>query len=219
MIEISYIAHACFKVKTSDLTMVFDPYDPDKTGYKMPKLDADLLLISHEHGDHNYRDAVSNYKLTIESPGEFESKGVFIYGIETYHDSVKGEERGKNTMYLVEAEDITMLHAGDLGHELSKETLEQISSVDILLIPVGGTYTIDAKAAAKVISSLEPGIVIPMHYQTKNLTGLSEELDGVDKFLNEMGVEGVKKTDKLKIKSRSDIPDETEVVVLNPEQG
>ena len=121
-------------------------------------------------------------------------------------------------MFHVEMDGFTVLHAGDLGHELSKETLEKISRVDILLIPIGGKYTIDAKTAVKVISSLEPGIVIPMHYQTKDLSGLSQELEPVEKFLEEMGVEGsAKKQDKLRITTRNEVPSETEVVILTPQ--
>jgi L-ascorbate metabolism protein UlaG (beta-lactamase superfamily) len=216
--EITYIGHSCFKIKGKDVTLVMDPYDPEKTGYKLPKMEADVLLLSHDHGDHNYAKGLNGYRLLVDGPGEYETKDVFIQGIETFHDEKEGGERGRNTMYLVDIDGFTLLHVGDLGHELSRETLEKISSVDILLIPVGGVYTIDAETATKVISSLEPGIVIPMHYQTKDLTGLKNELATVDTFLEEMGIEGsAKKSDKLKITSKSDIPAETEVVVLNPQ--
>jgi len=213
--EIMYIAHSCFKVVGKDLTLVFDPYEPKETGYGLPKLQADALLISHDHFDHNYAEGVFGYRLLIEGPGEYEIEGVFVYGLETYHDSNGGSKRGGNTIYHVEMEDINILHLGDLGHELSQETLNRLPSVDILLIPVGGTFTIDAKQASRVISSLEPGIVVPMHYRTDKTTKLSKDLDPLEKFLDEMGVEKVKKVDKLSVK-RSDIPDETEVTVINP---
>ena len=216
--EITFIGHSCFKIKGKDLTIVIDPYDPKKTGYKLPKLEADVVLSSHDHYDHNYIEGISGYTLLIDGPGEYETKETFIYGISTFHDNKEGADRGSNTMFHVEMDGFTVLHAGDLGHELSKETLEKISRVDILLIPIGGKYTIDAKTAVKVISSLEPGIVIPMHYQTKDLSGLSQDLEPVEKFLEEMGVEGsAKKQDKLRITTRNEVPSETEVVILTPQ--
>ena len=216
--EITYIGHACFKIKGKDLSLVIDPYNPETTGYKLPKLEADVLFISHSHDDHSYKEGVTGYGLLIDGQGEYETKNVFIQGIETFHDENGGSKRGPNTMYQIDIDGFTILHAGDLGHELSQETLEKISQVDILLIPVGGVYTIDGKTATKVISSLEPGIVVPMHYQTKDLTGLSEELSTLEDFLEEMGIEeSIKKQDKLSIKSKSDVPPETEVVVLTPQ--
>jgi L-ascorbate metabolism protein UlaG (beta-lactamase superfamily) len=216
--EITYIGHSCFKIKDKELTIIIDPYDPKKLGYKLPKLEADVLCLTHNHSDHSYKEGVVGYRLLIDGPGEYETKETFIYGIEVYHDDKDGSERGTNTMYLIEMDGFNILHTGDLGHELSKETLEKIPNVDVLLICVGGTYTIDAETASQVISDIEPAIVVPMHYQTDDLTGLSEKLDKVDKFLNEMGVEGsVKKEDKLKLTSKNDLPEDTEVVVLNPQ--
>jgi L-ascorbate metabolism protein UlaG (beta-lactamase superfamily) len=213
--EITYIGHSCFKIKGKDVTLVIDPYDP-KIGYKLPKLECDVLLTSHSHFDHNNISGVTGYRLLINSPGEYETNGVFIYGIPVYHDGKQGAERGDNTIYLIEIDDISILHLGDLGHDLSKETLEKISDVDVLMIPVGGKYTIDAETAAEVISEIEPGYVLPMHYKTPDLTGVSD-LAGLDKFMDEMGIENnVKKDDKLKIGSKSDVPDETQVVILNP---
>ena len=217
--EITFIGHSCFRLKGKQTTLVIDPYYPDKTGYKLPKLSADIVLMSHDHEDHSNLDGVADTKLTIQTPGEYEMSDTFVYGFQTYHDANKGSARGKNTIYQIDMDGFTVLHLGDLGHELSTETLEKISDVDVLLIPVGGTYTIDAKTAVKVISSLEPGIVVPMHYQTKDLTGLSKKLDALKVFLEEMGVEesNVKKTDKLKLSSRVEIPEESEVYVLSPQ--
>ncbi|MBN1162719.1 MBL fold metallo-hydrolase [Patescibacteria group bacterium] len=216
MVEIVYIGHASFKIRGKDLTLIIDPYDP-KIGYNFPKQKCDLLLTTHDHFDHHYIEGVSDYKLHINGPGEYEMKGVFVYGIPTYHDSEEGAERGENTIYLVEIDGFNILHLGDLGHELSKESLSRIPLVDVLLIPVGGKYTIDAEVAAKVVSSVEPGFVVPMHYATKDLSGV-EGLDGVEKFLDEMGIEtGAKKLPSLKLSSKSDIPEETEVVELLPQ--
>jgi len=214
--EISYIGHSCFRIKGKELTITIDPYDPKMTGYKFPKQECDLLLVTHHHHDHDYIEGVSGYKLLIDNPGEYETSDVFVYGMDTAHDESGGGKRGRNTIYLIEIDGFSILHLGDLGHELSTETLEKISDVDVLMIPVGGTYTIDAKTATKIISSLEPGIVIPMHYKTDETA--IPNLDGVDKFLDEMGEDekSVRVEEKLKVSSKSDIPEDTEVVILTP---
>ena len=213
--EITYIGHSSFKIKGKDLSLVIDPYDP-KIGYKYPKQECDILLTTHNHFDHHYIEGVSGYKLHIDGPGEYEIANVFVTGIQVFHDNKNGEERGINTIYLIEIDGFSVLHLGDLGHELSKESMEKLPNIDILLIPVGGFYTINSGVAAKVVSSLEPSIVIPMHYKTDDLTGV-DGLDPLSKFLDEMGADGnVKKEDKLKVSSRSDIPEETMVVVLEP---
>lgn len=213
--EITFIGHSCFKIKGKDVSLVIDPYD-SKIGYKLPKLEADVTLITHNHFDHNNFQAVNGTKLLINGPGEYETHGVLIHGVRTFHDDKEGVERGDQTIYIIDIEDLTIVHLGDIGHELTKDALEKISRVDVLMIPVGGNYTINAKTAAQVISSLEPGYVIPMHYQTPDLTGVSG-LETLDKFLKEMGIEGApKQEDKLKLGSKSDIPEETEVIVLKP---
>ncbi len=212
--EITYIGHACFEIKGEKTTIVIDPYDK-QIGYDMPEMKADILITSHDHFDHSNIDAVSGYKLLINGPGEYEVDGTFIYGFSTFHDAKGGEERGKNTVYLIDIDGFSLVHLGDLGHELSKDTLEKISEVSVLMVPVGGIFTIDAKTATKVISSLEPGIVIPMHYQTKDLK-IGETLAGVDKFLDEMGIDDAKQAKSLKLKNLKDVPEETEVVVLKP---
>ncbi len=215
--EINYIGHSCFVIKGKNVTLGIDPFDA-KIGLKEPKFTCDVLLLSHDHFDHAHTEKIAGYHLLITGPGEYESQNVFIYGYPTFHDDNQGKDRGKNTIYLIEIDGFKILHLGDLGHELSKETLEKIDEVDVLLIPVGGTFTIDAETATKVISSLEPGIVVPMHYQTKELD-LGQKLDGVDKFLTEMGTESPKKSDKIVLNKESDIPEETEVVVLTPLNG
>lgn len=198
---------------------MIDPYDPKKLGYKLPKLKADIVLLSHEHDDHSYLEGVDDYKLLVETPGEYEMSDTFIYGAKTYHDDQEGKERGDNTIFQIDMDDFSLLHLGDLGHELATETMEKLTDIDVLMIPVGGVYTIDAKTAVKVISSVEPSIIIPMHYQTEDLTGLSKKLDDIKNFLEEMGIEdnGVKKVDKLVLKTRSDIPAESEVYILSPQ--
>lgn len=216
--EITYIGHSCFKIKGKNASLVIDPYNPKSTGYKMPKQSADTVLLSHHHDDHNFIESVIDYKLLIETPGEYEFSDIFVYGIKTFHDDKKGEERGLNTIYQIEIDDFTLLHLGDLGHELSQDTLEQITDTDVLFIPVGGVYTINAQVATKVISSIEPSIIIPMHYQTKDLK-LPSELDELDKFLEEMGVQksNVKEEPKLRLNYKTDLPEEGAIYILDPQ--
>lgn len=215
--EITYLAHSCFEIKTKELSLIIDPFDARAGVKKMPNLKCDALLLTHHHEDHANLDIVSNYRLLVESPGEYEIAGLSIMGFPTFHDESEGSERGPNTVYLMEDENNNnILHLGDLGHELSKQTLEKLPDIDVLLIPVGGVYTIDAEKASKVIASLEPKIVVPMHYQTPTLD-LGVQLDGVEKFLNEMGAENPRKENKLKIPSAINNPEETEVVLLTPQ--
>lgn len=211
--EITYLGHSCFNIKGKDITFGIDPYDP-KIGLKEPKMKCDVLMLSHDHFDHNYTTSVLDYKLLIDTPGEYEVAGSFIYGIPTFHDDKQGAERGKNTIFYFDVDGIKLLHLGDLGHELSQESLEKVSDVDVLFIPVGGVYTIGPKRAAKVISSLEPKIVIPMHYQISNLD-LDEKLLAIDDFLDEMGDEDSKIVEKLSIKF-TDLPEETQIVQMKP---
>lgn len=214
--EITYIGHSCFKIKGKTISLVIDPYNP-KIGYKLPKLSCDVLLVTHNHFDHSYIEGVSDYRLLVDGPGEYEVGGCFIYGKSVDHDEKNGEERGKVTMYLITIDGLNILHLGDLGRELTQEDMEKIPSVDVLMIPVGNKYTIDEKTAVKVISALEPSYVIPMHYNTPDLTGI-EGLSGVEEFLEEMGVgDDVKKDlDKLVLNSQTDLDGETQVVVLKP---
>lgn len=210
--DIVWYGQSCFKVKGKTSSIVIDPFDPTKTGLKLPKdLVADVLLITHPHQDHNNITAVSGDPLVIEGPGEYEVKGVSVNGIHSYHDNQEGSQRGINTIYHINFEGINILHVGDLGHLLTDEQSGQISEVDILMIPVGGNYTIDAQDAAKVVASLEPKIVIPMHYK---IEGSTVEVAEVEGFLKEMGVENIESLPKLTI-TKEKLPEETQVILLS----
>lgn len=211
--DIYFYSQALFKLKGKTATVVIDPFDPQAIGLKLPKpqeLEADAVLITHDHPDHNNLSAVSGNPVRIMGPGEYEIKGVSINGVSLYHDKTQGSERGKNTIYNIQIDGLNVTHLGDLGHTLSEEQIEEIGNTDILMVPVGGTYTIDAKLAAEVVAELEPKIIIPMHYK---LPGLKVELDEVDKFLKEMGAENVVSQTKLTI-TRDKLPEEPQVVVL-----
>lgn len=196
-----------------DVKIAIDPYG-DSLGLKTPKAEAHILLITHQHQDHNNKEAIKGQPFVIENPGEYEIKEVFIRGIPGFHDNQKGKERGSIVIYAIEAEGIKICHLADLGQkELFTEQLEELGEVDILMIPVGGNYTIDAKDASEIISQIEPRIVIPMHYKTPNL---KLDIDNVNKFLKVMGVEETEPQPKFKV-SAKDLPqEETEVVVLQP---
>lgn len=210
--EIQYLGHACFKIIGKSLSVITDPFDAKTAGYAPIKQSAEVVTVSHSHYDHNYVQAVQGSPLIFDSPGEYESKGAEFHGILSAHDESGGSERGLNTIFVMEVDNIKICHLGDLGIGLTSEQLEQMDGIDILLIPVGGTYTIDAKEAAEIVSEIEPGIVIPMHFATKEGKVGSGKLEGVDKFLHEMGVTPEVR-ERLKI-TKNDLPEEPEVVVL-----
>ncbi|MEK7658831.1 MAG: MBL fold metallo-hydrolase [Patescibacteria group bacterium] len=218
MAKITWAGQSCFQISVSnsknhDADIVIDPFD-EALGLKVPNLSADILLTSHDHADHNNIKAVKNEPFLISGPGEYEVKGVFIYGIPSFHDSAEGKERGANTIYTIEAEDMKFCHLGDLGQkQLTDEQVDKIGAVDVLMIPVGGNYTISAVEAQRIISQIEPRIVIPMHY---NLPKIKAELDDVSKFLKIMGKPSIAPVDKLTVKASALPKDGMEIVVLTP---
>jgi L-ascorbate metabolism protein UlaG (beta-lactamase superfamily) len=175
----------------------------------MPKVDAEVVTISHDHRDHNYKEAIKGEYLLLDSPGEYEVKECFFQGIPSFHDDKQGAERGANTIFTMEIDGIHVCHLGDLGAELDSEQIEAMDGVDILMIPVGGNYTIDAKTAVKVINDVSPKIVIPMHYKED---GIKIDIASLDKFLSEIGEEP-ETLEKLKI-MKKDLSEEMKVVVL-----
>ena len=204
-----------FQIQTSlnkgeQTTIAIDPFD-ESTGLKPPSFQADVLLITHDHHDHNNKKAIKGTPFLIEGPGEYEVKEIAIQGVPSFHDEEEGKKRGPNTLYLIEMEEMKVCHLGDFGQkELTEDQLEQIGDIDVLMVPVGGEFTLDAKGAAHVISQIEPKIVIPMHYA---IPKLKIKLDEVDKFLKEVGKKSVVPQPKLLIKKK-DLPLETQVVVL-----
>lgn len=211
---INWQGHSCFKIQdkqgTDGVTLVTDPFGKD-IGLKVPNFEADIITVSHNHSDHNNVDAIRGKSFIIDCPGEYDFKNILIEGVDSYHDEKEGADRGKNTIYRIEVEDISITHLGDLDHVLDSSQLEKLAGTDILLIPVGGHYTLDAKKAVEVISQIEPRIVIPMHYMVE---GLKIELDSLDKFIKELGIEPTYE-EKLKI-SKKDLPqDDMELVILS----
>lgn len=210
---ITWQGHSCFKIQDKvgpeGVTLVTDPFGKE-TGLKVPNFEADIVTVSHDHSDHNNVDALRGNPFVISCAGEYDFKGILVEGIDSHHDSDKGKDRGGNVIYRIEVEDISIVHLGDLGDILDNTQLEKLAGTDILLIPVGGKYTLDAKKAVEVISQIEPRLIIPMHYQTE---GLKYDLDPVDKFVKEIGIAPTYE-EKLKI-SKKDLPQEDmELVIL-----
>lgn len=167
--KIKWYGQACFKITTENGTgIIMDPYH-DMLGYKLPLLTAEIVTTSHDHKDHNNADAIGGEVKHIKETGEFFEAGIAIKGIETFHDKLSGAQKGKNTVYCFSIDGLKVCHLGDLGHLLTPQQLKEIGRVDILFLPVGGTYTLDAADAAEVMKQLKPKIVIPMHYRTKAL--------------------------------------------------
>lgn len=211
---ITWLGHSCFKLQdkigADGVTLITDPYS-EETGLKLPSLEADLVTISHDHDDHNNVSAVKGNPRVINCAGEYDVKGIFVEGIDSFHDEANGEKRGGNIIYRIEIDDISIAHLGDLAHTLDNTELEKLVGTDILLIPVGGHYTLDAKKAVEVISQIEPRMVIPMHYRHPEV---KIELDDLEKFIKELGVVPTHE-EKLKI-SKKDLPaEEMELVVLS----
>jgi len=214
--NIVWCGHSLFKIttnpqKNSPIKIVIDPYNKS-AGLRVPKLEADILLITHQHDDHNNIKAVSGNPFLIEGPGEYDVKNIFIEGIPSFHDDNQGKERGENTIYVIESENLRICHLGDLGQkELTEQQLEKIGDVDILMIPVGGTYTISAQEAGKIMSQLEPHITIPMHY---GLPNLKIKLDPINNFLKAFGLKSLPSMKKLSIKKKDVATDEAKIIIL-----
>ncbi|MGA2667268.1 MAG: MBL fold metallo-hydrolase [Patescibacteria group bacterium] len=181
--KIKWLGQSAFEIK-SNKTLITDPHNP-MVG-KMPKdLAAEVVTVSHAHMDHNYTKAVAGSPEIIDKTGDFSAGGFEIKGVSTFHDNVDGKKRGNNVVYVFDVEGLRLCHLGDLGHLLTDEQLKEIGAVDILMIPVGGFFTIGPDEAVKVTNQLKPKIVLPMHYKAKSL--MPFPLAGVDKFTAALG--------------------------------
>lgn len=207
--DITWLGHSCFKISGAQATVITDPYSPD-LGYSLGKPTARIVTVSHQHPGHGYVQGVGGEPKLVTGPGEYEISGVLIIGMATFHDVEQGKSRGKNTIYLIEVDEVSVCHLGDLGHVLTAEQVEGLGNVDVLLVPVGGVSTIDAPVAAEVVRQLEPKVVIPMHYKTE---ALNWKLEPVDRFLKEMGVKEVASMPKLSF-TKAKLPLSTQVFLL-----
>jgi L-ascorbate metabolism protein UlaG (beta-lactamase superfamily) len=208
-VDITWLGHSCFRIKGNQAVVITDPV-PAETGYTLGKQTANIVTVSHQHPSHSWVAGIEGDPHVIKGPGEYEISGVLVIGVSTFHDAVKGNSRGKNTMYLMDIDGVAVCHTGDLGHVPSDEQVEEMGNVDVLMLPVGGASTINATLATEVVRKLEPRIVIPMHYKTEKTT---RELDGVDLFLKEMGQSGIEPKNRVSV-TRNNLPASLQVYVL-----
>ncbi len=211
--DIIWYGQACFKLKGKNASVLIDPFEPEFVGLKLPKdFEANVVLKTHDHKDHNNVSGVSGAPKIFDGPGEYESKGIIITAVKSYHDKAEGKERGNNTIFNVCVDGVNIVHLGDLGQDkLTEDQINDIDKADIVLVPVGSVFTINAKEASSIVSQLEPKIVIPMHYK---IEGLKFELEPVENFLKEMGAENLAPIPKLSI-TKDKLPEELEVVLLS----
>ncbi len=216
--RIKYLGHSSFLItEESGIRLITDPYKSEAYGglkYKPITEVADIVLISHEHDDHNYYKDIKGEAKVVRGEGEKEVLGIKIEGITTYHDGVFGRERGKNTVFVIEMEGMRIAHLGDLGELLSKEVEKKIGEIHLLFLPVGGYFTIDAEQATEIMNDLKPLITIPMHYKT---TACEFPISPVDEFLSQKPNCRLWNKSEVEVK-KEDLPQKPEIWVLKPSQ-
>ena len=213
--NIQWLGHSCVKIESSKgKTIIIDPYRED-IGFKLPEVSSDIVLISHNHYDHNNKEAIKGNPFIAEEPGEYNVAGFSIIGVHSWHDELEGQKRGENIIWVITDDNFTIAHFGDFGQkELTPEQADIIGDIDILFIPVGGFFTINSNDAVRIINKLEPKAVAPIHYKIPGLK--SSEIAGNEEFLHALGVENANPIDEWKVKA-SDLPVEgRKVVVFNP---
>lgn len=210
--KIEYLGHSCFKLTESTGTsIVCDPYS-DEIGYAMRKVSADAVTVSHGHYDHNAVQNVDGAPLLIDGGQNNGLAGVEINSIKSFHDTSRGKKRGENTIFKFRMDGIDVCHLGDLGEKCSSDLIETLLPVDVLLIPVGGTYTIDAEMAKEYVDRIMPDIVIPMHYRTRDC---KLDIDRVEEFTGLFDGDSVEESEKCGIElSRKDLTGEIRIIVL-----
>jgi L-ascorbate metabolism protein UlaG (beta-lactamase superfamily) len=207
-VDITWLGRGCFRIKHRDLTILLDPLG----GPGAPRTlgEADVVTISHDHPEHANRAAVAGTPKVIAGPGEYEIAGVLVTGVQTFHDTKRGAERGRNTAFVFEIDEVRVCHLGDLGHVPTVAQAEQLNDCAVLLVPVGGKTTLDAAGAAEVVSMLEPRVVVPMHYGGTPEDGAA---DALEKFLKQMGAKEQTPAPKLTV-TRTSLPPELVITVL-----
>ncbi|MCI0531945.1 MAG: MBL fold metallo-hydrolase [candidate division Zixibacteria bacterium] len=209
--KIEWFGHAFFLL-SGEIDIAIDPFK-DLNGYPNPKVKADVVLITHSHFDHNQPQVVEGEPEIIREYGSKEVKGVGIQGIKTFHDTEQGKKRGENTLFVIEMGGIRIAHCGDLGQILTDDQLKQIGQIDVLMIPVGGYYTIDAQGAWENVDKINPRIVIPMHYKQPFMDE-KNPLVGVEGFLGDR--KNIKRPESNTLElSKADLPAEQTIYVLN----
>ncbi len=219
-VKLQFLGHSCFLMEVDDFRILTDPYSP-QVGYGTLDLQADLITVSHEHMDHNYTAAASGAQvikgLTPDALGwedvSFAVGDIHVSSLATYHDDAAGKLRGRNAVFIFDIGDLRLVHLGDLGHLFNEGDVEKLKPVDVLFIPVGGHYTIDALEAKKVVEQLAPAVVIPMHYKTKVIRNWP--IAELKTFLE--GEESVKEKGGKPVSiTRDKLPESTEIWVMEP---
>lgn len=210
--RIIWHGHSCFEIKDS-VTVVTDPHDGKSIGIKTPLVRADIVLVTHDHFDHNCVRIVKGDPSVVRNPGERLLKGVKINGLSTFHDMESGARRGRNIVYRFDMDGIRFCHCGDLGHELTDEQVRAIGPIDVLFIPVGGVFTIDGTQARALIAKLRPRVAVPMHFRWG---GLSISVHTIEPFLEGLSEDAVVRVGNEVDFSREDLPPSTEYWVFSP---
>ncbi len=210
--RIRWHGHACFEIE-NEKVVVTDPHDGKSIGIKPPYVEGDIILVSHDHFDHNAVRLVNkSTSKVVREAGSRTLDNIKIKGLSSYHDMAEGSKRGDNIIYKFQDEGISFCHLGDLGHMLDDAVIEKLKPVDFLFIPVGGTFTIGPEIAKKVVDKIKPSIAVPMHYK---VGGLSLDIQSVNSFLSLYPDEKIHKVGVELDFIRSDLPDETEVWVFS----
>ena len=208
--QIEWMGHACFLVTgSSGVKVLTDPFD-EKVGYPLPKVEVDVVTVSHQHFDHNATQLLPGKPAVVEEPGRHTAAGIEIRGVASFHDPDRGAKRGTNTIFVISLDGLQICHLGDLGHKLSAEQVAEIGAVDILCVPVGGFYTIDARLARETVDQLKPAVVLPMHYKFSSSVELP--IAPVEDFLQYYP--GAEKQKALVV-DKASLPKEPRVVVLD----
>ena len=212
--KLKWLGHACFLITSeAGLRIITDPY-PSGGGimYAPVNETADIVVVSHDHFDHNAVSTVPGSPEVVTGSGTKNVKGVEFKGIATYHDDSKGSQRGDNTVFCFSVDGVKLCHLGDLGHSLSREQIDEIGDMDVLLIPVGGFFTIDANVAGQVCDDLKPKVIVPMHYKTPKL---DFPISGVEDFVK--GKKSARTLDSSEAQfKQGELPGATEIMVLQP---
>lgn len=210
-VTVQWLGHSFFLI-SDKVKVAIDPFK-DLEGYPNPDVNADVVLVTHDHFDHNRVEAVKGSPPVVKGFGKKSAKGIEFTGVKTYHDEEKGSKRGENSVFAFELGGIRLAHCGDLGHVLNQSQLKELGRVDVLMIPVGGYYTIDARTAWQNVEKIKPKVVIPMHYK-QPFMGPSFPIDKVEVFLQ--GKKNVVRLEKnVLILEKDKLPQETTVYVLN----
>lgn len=212
--NIKWLGHAAFLITSQDnFKVVTDPYTPGGALMYAPiNESADVVTISHEHGDHNNPRAVKGNPVIIKEAGSKTIKGVGFKSISAFHDEAGGSKRGKDLVFCFQIDGLNLCHLGDLGHVFTSPQISEIGKVEILFIPVGGYYTINASEASSIVKSLNPKLVFPMHYKTSKT---SFPISGIEEYLK--GKQNIRKIKSNQIEiNQSTLPGNTEIIILEP---